>query len=366
MKASKRFKVIKIVLLIALLISIIMLIYIKIFFADKALYTQISTITRGTIIQSVDAIGTIESTNTVELGTQVSGDITALHVSLGDKVEKGQLLMEIDPTISQNALNTSKNNLTTYQSEFELKKELYRHEKKKLERSESLYQLGSITKEELEQQMIDLKQRDLDMQSAKLKVETAAFEVDSNQAQLTYTMIRSPINGTIVSVNGEEGQTLVSTQQVSRLFKVASIESLRVKIPISEHDMLRVQGGLPVEFSLLGDSKTKYHSTISSIELLPNEQKDKAVFYNAYFEVPSYVSRQVRIGMSVMVSIITDKAEDVVIIPNQYIYNGEGDNKYVQLLTEGQLEKRAVDIGLEGFLYSQVTSGLDTGNQVVK
>jgi len=365
MQAYKRFNTIKI-LFLALVTSISGLIFVKTFYEDKASYTQVTTIARGTLTQSVDAIGIIESTNTVELGTQVSGEITALHVSLGDKVEKGQLLMEIDPTISQNALKTSKNNLIAYQSEFELKKELYLHEKKKLERDENLYQLGSITQEELEQQIINLKQHKLDMQSAKLQVETAAFDVDSNQAQLTYTMIRSPINGTVVSINGEEGQTLVSTQQVSQLFNVASTESLRVKIPISEHDILRVKQGLPVEFSLLGDSRTKYHSTISSLELLPNERQDNAVFYNAYFDVPSSVPRQARIGMSVMVSIITVKVEDVIIVPNQYIFDEEDGNKYVYQLIDGYLEKQAITLGLEDFIYSQVISGLEVGNQVVK
>ncbi len=324
------------------------------------------TVTNGTIVERIDAIGVIASKNTVEVGTQVSGDITSVYVSLGDNVVKDQLMMEIDPTISQNELQTSKNNLFTLKSELDLKKELLNHHKKKLVRSKELYKAGTLSQEKLEEQIITVKQSELDVKIKKLEVKNAEYDVDSARTLLKYTTIRSPINGKIVSISGEKGQTLVSTQKVSNLLKISDVNSLHVKVPISEHEISGLHEGALVEFYLPSSVGERKESYIRNIELLPNKRTDNAIFYNAYFDIPKSMSEEFKLGMSVTASIIKKRSlPNAIIVPNQYIYNDSHGKNYVRKIVGNDIHHVVVEVGMKNFLNSSIISGLELGDELI-
>jgi macrolide-specific efflux system membrane fusion protein len=273
--------------------------------------------------------------------------------------------MEIDPTISLNELETAKNELARLSLEKELKEELYLYELNLLKRSKDMYKLGGITKEELERKTIEVKQKKLDFTNAQYDENTAILNVNTNQAQLKYTKIYSPINGTVVSLLGEEGQTLVSTQQVSKLLTISNTEKLRVKLPISEFDITTVKISKPIQFSLLGRPEKNYHSVITSIDNVPSENNDDAVFYNTYFGIDSSLSSNMRIGMSVKASIIIEKAEGVLIIPNQYLTNTSENRYLISILEDGKVTNRQVETGLRGMINTEIKSGVKFGEKVV-
>ncbi|MGR5392076.1 efflux RND transporter periplasmic adaptor subunit [Vibrio crassostreae] len=317
------------------------------------------------ITRYVESIGTIEAVRMIDVGASVSGEITELMVGIGDKVFKDQLLIEIDPTVSSNELKTAQNELKMAVANFNVSQERLLYEKEQLELVTHLVKVGSKTSQELKEQKLTYLESVASFQSSKLSKETAVLEVDSKKAQLTYTMIRSPIEGTVVSIHVDKGQTLVSTQQVSNLIKVASTDVYRIELPISEYDISNISIGSIVEFNILGVSKDNYTSKISSIELTPLDNSSKGVNYNVSFNVPRELSESARIGMSIGARIKTAEAIDVVTIPNQYIQYGANGVANVNVLVDGHVIAKTVELGLHDFLKSEIISGVEVGDVLI-
>lgn len=321
----------------------------------------------GSITRNVESIGVIEAAKMIDVGASVSGEVTELMVGVGDKVSQGQLLIEIDPTVSANELKTAQNELKIAVANFDVSRERFLYEQEQLELIAHLVKIGSKTSQELKEQNLVYLESKASLQSSKLSKETAMLAVDSKKAQLTYTMIRSPIDGTVVSIQVDKGQTLVSTQQVSNLIKVASSDQYIVRIPISEYDISNISIGDVVDFHILGVSNETYKSKISNIDLTPlsNSSTSKGVIYNVSFHVSRELSEHVRIGMSVGAKIKIMEEINVVIVPSHYVRYDTNGVANITVLDNGNVITKTVELGLYDFLNSEVVSGIEVGDVLI-
>lgn len=331
------------------------------------------TVKRGELQKSVVATGTIRALKRVEVGAQASGKIEKIWVSLGQQIKAGELIAEIDSQNQRNALETAQAKLIAYQAQLNAKNVAYNVAKSNYQRIQRLYAQKASSLTEL-----DIAQNTLASAEASIKESTAIIkqveiEVNNAKTNLGYTKIRSPINGTVISIPVSEGQTVNANQITPTIIQVADLSKLLIKLEISEGDITKIQPEMAVEFSTLSAPDQRYHSKIDSVDpalttLTDNEYSEsiadtKAVYFYAN-SIVANPTNQLRIGMTAQAQILVTKVEDTLLIPTMTLKR-EGKKTVVSVLNQGQVEKREVEIGLNDDFYTQILSGLTEGEKVI-
>ena len=257
-------------------------------------------ITRGDIAEVVTANGTLNPVEQVNVGTQVSGKIDTIYVKLNDEVKKGQLLAEIDPSLSQAALRQSKASLETSRNAFELAR-------RNLERKRTLYQKQYIAKVELETE-------EQSYLSAKNGYESAKTQVERDELNLGYTKITAPIDGVIIAQEVAQGQTMAANFQTPNLFKIASdLHSMKIDVNFSEADISKVKIDLPVSFTVDAFPDRTFSGKVQTVNLNPVNQSG-VVTYSVTVVVDN-PDKVLLPGMTAFVRVILSERKDVLRVP---------------------------------------------------
>lgn len=330
------------------------------------------------IEKTVVASGTIESVNEVDVGAQVSGKITKLHVRLGQDVKKGELIAEIDSTTQINTLNTRKAALAAYQAQLKAKKTAYEVARSSYDRLKKLYAQHAASLDSLNaaKSTLDLAQAEVDVIGENIK--QAEIELNTAETNVGYTKITSPIDGTIISTPISEGQTVNANQTTPTIVKVADLSRMRIKPEISEGDITKVNAGQSVTFTILSDSHNFYQATIESVDpattAISNQSSGttssstssatQAVYYYANIIVANS-DRTLRIGMTTENNIKIADAHNVLAVPNMAVK--KQNNQYIVnvLNDKGQPEIREIQIGIQNDSLTEVKTGLKEGERVI-
>ena len=395
----------------------------------------------GDIENNVMASGKVKALNTVDVGAQVSGEVTRLFVDVGDEVKKGDLIAQIDQV-------TQKNNLSNEQASLEQSEAALQSA-----RAESLSRQASLKsaqadlasrQAELKQAQADfsrlqgllaidaISQQDYDTQAtkvataqaavanaraaidtAKAAIATTEANINSQQAalrksqtnvstaqeDLSYTTIRAPMSGTVVSVTTEQGTTVNANQTAPTIVTLADLSTVRINAQISEADVINVKAGLPVYFNIIGNPDQKYDATLKAIEPAPEKisdtsSTDAAIYYVGYIEVPN-TERRFRIDMTAQVYIVINQAKDALLIPSAALQpagksrksgnakkgaataasadkNSRADNgsrattAMVRVLkADGEVVEQTVKVGINNRVNAEILSGLKEGDEVI-
>lgn len=208
-----------------------------------------------------------------------------------------------------------------------------------------------------------------------LKAQTL-ISVDDAKLNLGYTKIVAPIDGTVVYVSVEEGQTLSDTQGTPSVVELAQLNIMTVKAEVSEADIINVMPGQAVYFSILGAPKKTFTAVLRAIEPGPtlltgddsklNIGDSDAIYYNALFDVEN-PDKLLRFGMTAQVSIVLDKAEGVLLVPSQVlIEDPRHKGRYQVPVKEGEkIVSRDVEVGINNSIYAQIKSGLHKGDEII-
>ncbi|MDA0576220.1 macrolide transporter subunit MacA [Burkholderia gladioli] len=336
---------------------------------------------RADIEQSVLASGVLRPIRQVAIGAQVNGQIRRLDVKLGDRVRRGQLLAEIDPVLQQNDLRKAEASLRDVTAQRQAKAEQlkqYQHEEQRqaymLQRDASSQANYEVAKANVDTTVASLTSLDAQIDAAKVAV-------DSARANLGYTRIVAPMDGDVISIVAQEGQTVVSAQTAPVIMILADVDTMTVRAKISEADVVRVKPGLPVHFTILGMPDHRFDATLRSVEPAPESivsevtqqqyqqspsQTTTAVYYNGLFDVPN-PQHVLRTSMTAQVSIVLGEARQVLTVPMAALRTKLGDGRYeiAVLDAEGRAETRRVSIGLTSDTNAQVLDGLTPGTQVI-
>lgn len=339
--------------------------------------TQISqAIDRGDIEKTVLATGILKPSVQVNVGAQVNGQLKKLYVRAGDRVTKGQLLAEIDPTLQQSELRKSEAeldsaiaqkqaslfNLTQYQLELKRQRQMDRD--------------GAGTKSSLEQA-----QARVDTQKAQIKVNEAQIvqaqmALETAKANLGYTRILAPMDGQVLGIVTKEGQTVVSSQTAPTILVLANVDTMTVQTRISETDILKVHPGQPLTFYVVADPKHRYQSVMGTLQDAPDDalqdegargqpQQSSAVYYNGVFSIPN-PDHLLRTAMTAQVFIVTEQAKNVLRLPVMALGQPLDDDLYVVQVVNGKTtEKRLVRVGINDRQFVEVKEGLSEGEHVV-
>jgi macrolide-specific efflux system membrane fusion protein len=331
-----------------------------------------AVVTRGTVEETVLASGTMEAKQLVSVGARVSGQIETLAVALGEEVEKGDLIALIDNQDQQNDVLTAKASLANIEAQIAAKNASLIKAERVLER-----QLKLVTSDYVSKEDVDAAQADVDVfkaELAALEAQKASAEVSVSTAQIALdrTRITAPISGTVVAIVNDEGQTVNATQSAPTIVKIAELDMMVVKAEISEADVVHVKPGQQVVFSILGEPDHQFTATVCDVEPAPSEieesdtiSTDEAIYYNGLLEVDN-PGHLLRIGMTAEVSIILDKAEDVLTVPSSALERGpQGYTvKLYDPVNDATSEQR-VEVGLNNKVVAEIKSGLSEGDLVV-
>ena len=341
---------------------------------DKQTYLT-TTVAKHNIQQSVQATGVLQAYEEVDVGAQVSGQITRLLVTEGQRVKKGDLLAEIDPKLAQNKLSAAEADLIKAQATLQICEAKQRLSWLNLQRQQKMYASQAGSQTDLDDAIANEAVCRAEVSNARADITAAKINVETAKTELAYTRIRAPMDGTVLSLVAKQGQTLVSTQQVPTLLKLANLDIMTVKVQISEADVARIRAGMPASFTLLGDPDTRYRGVLRSIELAPININDEymmvsstasdAVYYYAQFEVPN-PKHTLRVAMTAQVTIELGERKDVLTIPQSAIIGTmSGDKAEVYVLENGKKVARPITLGLRNDASVEVTSGLRAGDEVI-
>ncbi|MCP1106819.1 efflux RND transporter periplasmic adaptor subunit [Serratia nevei] len=327
--------------------------------------------------QTVLADGTLAAQKQVSVGAQVSGQIKALHVALGDRVRKGQLVAEIDDLTQQNALKDAEAALKNVQAQRAAKQATLRNNRLSYRRQLAIQARGVGAQADLDSAKASLDAIRADIEALDAQIIQAQIAVNTAQVNLGYTRITSPIDGTIVATPVEAGQTVNAVQSAPTLVKVAQLDTMTIKAQISEADVVKVKIGMPVYFTILGEPNKRYQARLRAIEPAPDSINDdttsssasstssaasssSAVYYVGLFDVAN-PDGALRISMTAQVYIVLDKASGAVVIPATAL-RGE----QVEVVDEqGNVAQRPVKVGINNNVDAQIVSGLQAGERVI-
>lgn len=341
------------------------------------------TVRRGEILATVNASGELDAMVSVDVGAQVSGQIEKLYVELGRQIKKGDLIAEIDSTTQRNELEKSKAQLASYEAQLAARKVTRDVAQARYNREVKLRSTDSTSRENLESAQQTLASAKADVAEMESQIVQARLAVSTAETNLGYTRISAPLDGTVVSIPVEEGQTVNANQTTPTIVKVADLSRMENKIEISEGDITRVAPGMPVIYTILSEPDISFRARLDSIDpgntsvtnagatssgSSSSSSSNEAIYYYGK-SIVSNEDGRLRIGMTTQNTIVVSRAQDVLIVPSIVLEKrtARGRTSYfVQVLTPaGTVEERAVETGVSDNLNTQIVSGLAEGERVV-
>lgn len=305
---KKRYILVSVLIVMVLLIS-------TSFFRRNHVEYETAAVEKRTITQVVEASGTINPVNTVSVGSTVSGLISAIYVDFNSKVEKGQLLAEIDPRTFQATVDQNSANVASAQADLANKQAAYEMSAKTLKRYQNLYAKSFIPKSELDQAEADYKANLASVNSARAKISQTRAQYDQSLVNLNYTKITAPVSGMIISRKIDLGQPVAASFQAPELFTIAQdLEKMQIEVNVSEADIGNVKEGQDVVYTLDGYPNSEFYGTVTQVRISPTTVSN-VVTYSVIVTVDNK-DLKLKPGMTANVSIITAKNENVFTVPN--------------------------------------------------
>jgi macrolide-specific efflux system membrane fusion protein len=347
-------------------------------YAGHTVYDTVG-VSRGDIQVTVNAIGTLQPRRYVDVGAQVSGQITRLHVQPGDRVTQGQLLVEIDPSVQQAVVDAGRAAIAGLRAQ--------------LAEQQAQHRLAGQRHARQRRMAADGATRDEDVQTARAELATAQARVEylraqiaqmqasqrAEEARLGYTQIYAPMAGTVVTVEAREGQTLNATYQTPNILRIADLSGMTVWTEVSEADIHSIKAGMSVSFSTLGasqDDPRRWESTVrqvlpAPVAPLPTDggstqpaSGTRAVTYTVLFDVDN-ADGALMPQMTAQVAFLTAQARDALLAPLAALTIDGGKSVLRVLQPDGNVRERSVRLGVRSRHQAQILDGLAEGEQLV-
>lgn len=329
------------------------------------------TPSRGAIEEVVTAQGKLEAKNYVDVGAQISGQIKKLYFQIGDNVKAGELVAELDPRIYLARVRSSEAGVKALEAQIAEQNAQIEQARQQFERNSQLIKSRAVSRETLEESEAQYKVAQAHLQALKAQLEAQRSTLDGDTTNLSYTKIYAPMDGTVVSQNVREGQTLNAMQQAPIIMQIANLDVMSARAQVAEADVMRLKPGMDVYFSTLGALDHKWHGTVRQI--LPNPQVvNDVVLYDALVDVDNS-NRQLMMGMSTQMFFILAQADDALLVPVSALRkrlpeqdNAQGQAYQISVLEGNRQVDRTVHIGLMTRTQAQVRSGLQGNERLVE
>lgn len=262
---------------------------------------QFDEIAKGDVTQTVTANGTLNPVVLVNVGTQVSGTVRKLYADFNSTVKAGQILLELDPTLFRAAVEQSRGNVANASAALKLAQA-------NEARIRELFGQEYVSKQDLD---AAVQQRE----AAEAQLRTAKGQVARDEANVGYSVIRSPVSGIVVSRQVDIGQTVAASFQTPTLFQIAQdLSVMQINTNVAEADVGKIKVEQPVRFTVDAFPGRRFEGKVSQIRLSPIIQQN-VVTYNVVVAVDN---RDLKLmpGMTAYIYIDVDKREDALLVPS--------------------------------------------------
>ena len=338
---------------------------------------------KGSFSKKVDATGEIFATELIDVGAQVSGQIKKLYVKLGDQVKKGDMIASIDSSTQQNSIDNKEAQLAIYKAQLESAKVALNIAKTQFDRENALFSKNATSKQEFESAKNTYSANSAKIKELEAQIKQTNIELSTAKINLGYTKITAPRDGTVVSVQVEEGQTVNANQTTPTIVNIADLSHVKMKMQIAEGDITKIKVGTPVEYSILSEPTKKFQTTVSSIDpglttlsdgSYGSSSSNKSSYSSSsssssavYYYAQSIVDNKdgiLRIGMTTQNELLIANVEGAIIVPSIGIKKDE-NGTFVYVLKDGKPVKTAVKTGIKDNLDTQIISGINEGDEII-
>jgi HlyD family secretion protein len=270
---------------------------------------------RGNIEALVVTTGTLNPVTIVDVGSQVSGEIEKIYVDFNSQVKEGQVIAQLEQSQFLSRVNQDKANYQSAVAALEKSRVTFENIKKKLERALELFEKDLMSFEEKETVETNYYGAKADIQSAEARLEQAKSQLETSQVNLTYTIIKSPIDGVVINRNVNVGQTVAASFQAPVLFQIANdLSKMQVECSVDEADIGKVKEEQKVRFTVDAFPDENFNGVVKQVRYSP-EIVQNVVTYTTIVDVEN-PEMKLRPGMTATVSIVTGEARNALRIPN--------------------------------------------------
>src|SRR5213592_949470 len=342
---------------------------------------QTANVTRGPITQAVTATGTLNPVLNVQVGSQVSGNISKLFADFNSQVKAGQVVAQIDPALFQAAVTQAEGDVASAQAALELARV-------NAKRTQDLFTRKTSSQADLDQAMANLHQAE-----ANVKIKQGAL--DKVKADFEHCTITSPIDGVVISRSVDVGQTVAASLQAPVIFQIANdLAKMQIDSNVAEADVGVVQVGQDVDFTVDAFPTETFHGRVVQVRNAPITVQN-VVTYDTVIGV-SNPELKLKPGMTANVSIVVAHKDDVLQIKNAALRyrppdatpvetrktvttragrpgmgrggaGQQGAQRTVYVLPSGanRPEPRQIKTGISDGIVTEVVEGLKEGDRVV-
>ncbi|MDP3495950.1 MAG: efflux RND transporter periplasmic adaptor subunit [Hyphomonadaceae bacterium] len=333
-----------------------------------------ASVARGDIEQTVLATGVLEPAKLISVGAQASGQVKKLYVELGDTVKAGDPIADIDSRNQINTVSNAQAGLSNVTAQRSAANADLTQAQLNYERQKRLYEQGASAKSDFEAAESQLANARANLAAASAQIRQANLTLNTAETNLGYTKIVAPMDGTIVAVVTEEGQTVNANQSAPTIVMLAQLDKMTVSAEISEADVEKVEAGQDVYFTTLGDSTKRHYAKLRTVAPAPESIEStsstssstaSAVYYNGLFDVDN-ADGKLKTGMTAQVYIVQASAKDALTIPSSALERRGREGYFAKVVKEnGEIEQRAVKVGINTNVTAQITEGLSEGEKIV-
>jgi HlyD family secretion protein len=272
-------------------------------------------LSRGDIVDSVGATGTLEAVKTVNVGTQVSGVVQELHADFNTIVKKGQIIAKLDPQLIQTQIEQQTANVTRAEADLQRLHVGLDDAKQKLRRAEEMAKRQLIPATELETAQVNVKSAEAQIKSSEAALIQAKAQLTNQKVNLGYTTITAPIDGIVIQRSVDQGQTVAASMNAPTLYIIAAdLTQMQVIANIDEADVGRMRPGQHVTFRVDAYPTDTFTGTVSQVRLQPAVVQN-VVTYSTVITVPN-PQLKLKPGMTANVNIEINRRTNVLRVPN--------------------------------------------------
>lgn len=303
------------ILLVAALVLVVVGVAAVIYFKrSPAITYKTAVIEKGTIVSTVSATGNLSAVKTVQVGTQVSGTIQKLHVDYNSRVKKGQPIAEIDPSLFNASVQQSQGNYLSAQANLQRARVTLADTERTLARNKKLLAEGIISQGDFDVAETAYQAAKAGLKAAEGSVAQTRGSLMQSNTNLRFSVIRSPVDGVVISRAVDVGQTVAASFQTPTLFTIAQdLTKMQIEVSVDEADISRIKLDQKTSFTVDAYPEQSFQGRVVQIRSAPVVTQN-VVTYVVVVNVDN-TDLKLLPGMTANVSVEVAKKEDVLKLP---------------------------------------------------
>jgi macrolide-specific efflux system membrane fusion protein len=323
-----------------------------------------AVVEQGDIVQTVQASGQLQPRLKVDIGAQVSGQVRRMHVQLGQAVKSGELLVSLDSDSGRNAVQQAEAALAQQTAVAKRARVDLDAARREAARQNRMLAGDATTLFDKEKADTDLARLEAERQVQDATLAQRRADLVDKQLKLTFTRVTAPIDGEVVSIAVQEGQTVNALQMAPTLLTLAQLRTMTVRARVAEAEIGLVKPGQPARVTTLAADARRYEGRVRVVQPIP-ERIGNALFYNVLFDIDN-ADHALLSDMTVQVELEVARASHVPLLPVVALDNRLPSGRYLVQVVDagGKAAPREVRIGLHDATRAEVLDGLKAGERV--